>query len=487
MHAQQVIGGVVPDACGPPPAPPGFDVLLERLREVFARFPDRRTGKNKSYSMLDAALGAFAVFFAQSPSFLASQKAMQKARGLSNARTLFGMERVPTDNHVRTLLDAVPPETLHPALDALFDALGACGFLDGFHGFRGSRLVAFDGTTTHYSELIHCAGCTVRKHADGRTDYSHSALTPVLVRPGDPRAVPLRPEFVTPQDGHAKQDCEIAAAKRWLDQSADLYREEGVPTTYLGDDLYSHDPFCRKVLGRGEHFIFTCLAASHKTLYAWLALLEEGRDVRRAVRRVKNKEQHWEEWTVRHAADLPLIDDDKALRVNWLELVVRDEKGRETYRNTWITDWELTDEAAFEAAASGRARWTIENGNNNTLKTKGYHLEHNFGHGERHLANTLVAMNILAFLLHTCLDAADGAYRLVRAALPSRQTFFEHLRALTTYLCFPAWDALLDFMMQGLEIGPYESPPKPSPLPRRRRAPHQAATGVLCPDGAPPA
>jgi hypothetical protein len=167
--------------------------------------------------------------------------------------------------------------------------------------------------------------------------------------------------------------------------------------------------------------------------------------------------------------------------------VVRDEKGRETFRNAWITDWELTDGAAFEAAASGRARWTIENGNNNTLKTKGYHLEHNSGHGERHLANTLVAMNILAFLLHTCLDAADGAYRLVRAALPSRQTFFEHLRALTTYLCFPAWDALLDFMMQGLEIGPYEPPPKPPPLPRRRRTPPQAATGELCPDGAAPA
>jgi hypothetical protein len=487
VHAQQDIGGGVRGGGGPPPAPPGFDALVGRLREVFAGLPDRRTGKNKSYSMLDAALGAFAVFFAQSPSFLASQKAMQKSRGQSNARTLFGMDRVPSDNHVRALIDVAPPEKLHPAFDALFDALRACGFLDGFHGFRGSRLVALDGTQTHHSEAVHCKNCTVREHSGGRTTYSHSALTPVLVRPGDSRAVPLRPEFVVPQDGHDKQDCEIAAAKRWLDRDAGRYREEGAPTTYLGDDLYAHEPFCRKVLGRGEHFLFTCLAASHRTLYAWLALLEEGRDVRTAVRRVKNKEQHWEEWTVRHAADLPLTDGGKALRVNWLELVVRDGKGRETYRNAWITDWALDDGAAFEAAASGRARWNIENGSNNTLKTKGYHLEHNFGHGELHLSNTLVAMNILAFLLHTCLDAADGAYRLVRAALPSRQTFFEHLRALTTYLCFPTWDALLDFMMQGLEIGPYEPPPKPPSPPRRRRTPRQAATGGLRPDGAPTA
>jgi hypothetical protein len=38
---------------------------------------------------------------------------------------------------------------------------------------------------------------------------------------------------------------------------------------------------------------------------------------------------------------------------------------------------------AVDMAASGRARWVIENGNNNVLKTKGYHLEHNFGHGHQ--------------------------------------------------------------------------------------------------------
>jgi hypothetical protein len=472
---------------GGSPPQSSFDALVEEIRTVFAGFRDRRTGSNKRYAMLDASMGAFSVFFTQSPSFLAHQLAMQKARGRSNAGTLFQMRKVPVDVHVRTLLDTVPAESAYPAIDAVFEAIGASGSLDGFRGFRGSRLVAMDGTQTHYSEKIHCRNCTVRKHSDGRTSYSHTVLTPVLVAPGETRAVPLRMEFVTPQDGHDKQDCEIAAAKRWLDRDADRYRLADAPTTYLGDDLYAHEPFCRRVLGRGEHFIFTCLAASHKTLYAWLALLEEGLDVRTSVRRVKNKEQHWEEWTVRHAADLPLADGEKALRVNWLELVVRDAQGRETFRNAWITDWELADGSAFGAAASGRARWNIENGNNNTLKTKGYHLEHNFGHGKENLACLLVALNILAFLLHTLLDANDGAYRTVRAALPTRKTFFEHLRALTTYICFPSWSAMLDFMMRGLEVGPYEPPPKPPPLPRRRRAPRQAAKDGLCPDGAAPA
>ena len=456
---------------GEGPAAGTFDALMGRIREVFSGLHDRRTGRNTRYSMLDAALGAFAVFFTQSPSFLAHQSAMQKARGQSNARTLFLMDKVPTDAHIRTLLDAVPPDAVFPALDAVLEAMEADGLLEAFRGFRNSRLVALDGTQTHHSGKVHCKNCAVRKHADGRTDYAHTALTPVLVAPGDPRAVPLRPEFVVPQDGHDKQDCEIAASKRWLDRDADRYRLAYAPTTYLGDDLYAHDPFCRKVLARGEHFIFTCLAASHKALYAWVGLLEEGKDVRTVEQRVLNKDKHWETRTVRHASGVPLTDAEDALRVNWLELVVRDKDGDETYRNAWITDWDITDADAHAAAESGRARWAIENGNNNTLKTKGYHLEHNFGHGEDNLSNVLVALNILAFLLHTHLDAADGAYRMVRAALPTRKTFFEHLRALTTYLCFPSWPALLDFMMRGLEIGPYEPPPKPEKRRRRTRTP----------------
>jgi hypothetical protein len=39
--------------------------------------------------------------------------------------------------------------------------------------------------------------------------------------------------------------------------------------------------------------------------------------------------------------------------------------------------------------------------------------------------------------------------------LPTRKTFFDDLRALTRYLLFASWDSLLDFMMRGLEIGPY--------------------------------
>ena len=89
-----------------------FDQLIGRLRQCVAAFPDPRTGRNKKYTMEDIALGAFSVFYTQSPSFLAQQKAMQQHKGRSNAQTLFQLEEIPTDNHIRDTLDAVPPEAL---------------------------------------------------------------------------------------------------------------------------------------------------------------------------------------------------------------------------------------------------------------------------------------------------------------------------------------------------------------------------------------
>ena len=152
---------------------------------------------------------------------------------------------------------------------------------------------------------------------------------------------------------------------------------------------------------------------------------------------------------------MPLADGEDALKVNWCELTVTNAEGKVLYCNGFITDFKISESNVAAIVASGRARWKIENENNNTLKTKGYHLEHNFGHGKKHLASFLAALNILAFLYHTFLSFTDQNYRLIRAVLPTRKTFFDDLRALTRYLLFGSWDALLDFMMAGLEIGPY--------------------------------
>lgn len=85
---------------------------MSYLEEAIGEFPDRRTGENTQYSLRDSALGAFSVFFSQSPSFLSDQQSMHKSKGSSNATTIFGIDKIPTDNWIRTLLDPVPSSCL---------------------------------------------------------------------------------------------------------------------------------------------------------------------------------------------------------------------------------------------------------------------------------------------------------------------------------------------------------------------------------------
>jgi hypothetical protein len=81
------------------------------------------------------------------------------------------------------------------------------------------------------------------------------------------------------------------------------------------------------------------------------------------------------------------------------------------------------------------------------LKTKGYHLEHNFGHGQEHLAACLLTLNLLAFLFHTVLQLVDASYQQIRQQRGTRRGFFQDILSLTKYLLFESWQQLIDFML----------------------------------------
>jgi len=152
--------------------------------------------------------------------------------------------------------------------------------------------------------------------------------------------------------------------------------------------------------------------------------------------------------------DVGLRSGDDALSVNWYDMTVVNAKtGEQLYYNSCITNHRLTADNVLAVARAGRGRWKIENENNNVLKTKGYHLEHNFGHGKQYLAAFMLSLNLLAFLFHTVLEWSDDRYALLRKALARRQTFFQDIQALTRYMVFDSWDHLMDFMIQGLKLG----------------------------------
>jgi hypothetical protein len=201
--------------------------LLNRLEQVSHGFPDTRTGgPNPRYEITDAALGALAVFFTQEASFLAHQTAMKLAKGRSNAERLFALHALPSDNQIRNLLDPVSPKHLWPIYRYVFPALDGAGVLQRYRSHARQLLVVMDGTQYFSSKTIHCPNCSQRVLSNGQTQYFHSVLTPVVVQAGNPHVLALKPEFIVPQDGHEKQDSEITAAKRWLEQHGDFYARQ---------------------------------------------------------------------------------------------------------------------------------------------------------------------------------------------------------------------------------------------------------------------
>jgi len=402
--------------------------------------------------MEDAALSAFSVFFTQTPSFLSYQRMMQGSKGKNNAQSLFGVHQIPTDNHIRGLLDPVKPEEIFPIFEEILETLEQQGQLKPFRSLANRLLVALDGTEYFSSTQIHCPECSTRQMKSGKTHYFHRVVTPVIVCPGQAQVIPLVPEFIVPQDGHDKQDCEHAAAKRWLTQYGQRYSALNV--TILGDDLYCHQPLCQKILAEKLHFILVCRPESHPTLYASL----EGVNLPTlTTKRWTGKVE--ETYTYRYLNGVPLRGGEDALLVNWCELTVSRPDGKGVYKNSFATNHTIADDTVADLVLAGRTRWKVENENNNTLKTKGYNLEHNFGHGKQHLASFLATLNILSLLFHTLLELLDQNYKLLRAHLPTRKTFFDDLRALTRYLYFDSWNHLLTFMLQGLEL---EIPPNTS-------------------------
>lgn len=420
--------------------------LLSMLTAELDDLPDeRKPSNNTKYKVREALLSAFSVFFMQSRSFLDHQRLMKSHKGRDNASSLLGIEEIPCDNQIRNLLDPVAASNIKGVFDSIYQYLEQTGSLKTYSCLSGEQLVVLDGTEYFSSKKIHCPRCSHRNHRNGSTTYFHSVVTPILVAPGVSQVICLEPEFVRPQDGHHKQDCENAAAKRWI--KAHPRSNQETPITLLGDDLYCNQPICETAQDAGYHFIFVCKRTSHQELYEWVDYLERIDEIKTLTKfEIRGRKRLSYEY--RYLNRVPLRANEPVKLVNWCEIKVTDTgNGKTLYYNTFATCHQINDENLPEIVHAGRTRWKVENEGNNVLKTKGYHLEHNFGHGQDNLCELLVSLNLLAFLFHTTLDLFHRTYQEVRALLVIRETFFQDIRTLTSYLWFESWQALFEFML----------------------------------------
>jgi hypothetical protein len=292
----------------------GFKSLIATLDSATAGMKDPRQKSNATaYSLRDAVLGGFSAFFMQSDSFLDYQRQLHSRHGRDNVQSLFGVEKIPSVEQIRNILDQQPAERLFAVFKSVYQALEQGGYLQRFEVLDKHLLIALDGTEYYSSQKVSCPCCLTRQSRNGQITYSHKAILPVIVSPEQTSVISLPPEFIEPQDGQTKQDCEQNAAKRWLQTHADLF--QGRSVTLLGDDLYSRQPTCETALSEGFSFIFVCLPESHGVLYDWIDFQAGKGHLKTYVQshRGGKTDEHWQ---YRYLTDVPLTGDPEHLSVN---------------------------------------------------------------------------------------------------------------------------------------------------------------------------
>ena len=94
--------------------------------------------------------------------------------------------------------------------------------------------------------------------------------------------------------------------------------------------------------------------------------------------------------------------------MNFVQLTVFNDEGKQTFRCSWVSDLEITETNVEKLIRGARSRWKIENEGFNTLRNHGYHLEHNFGHGKHYPSEAFFVLNLWAFFMHLILVHRPG-------------------------------------------------------------------------------
>jgi len=425
--------------------------IITILREEFKKLPDKRGTKHLIYTIEDIAAAAFSVFYFQSKSWLDFQRNMLGKTGKSNAKSLFDIDHIASDNHIRDVLDNISVEKLQGIFDKIYRFILEKETLKEYEYFENTLLVLIDGTHYHSSKNIHCSHCQtkIKSNAKGEEyiEYYHSAITPIIAHPKRNKIFSLFPEVISNKDGEDKQDCEINASKRWLD------REHLIAKHYklllLGDDLYCKTSLIKKTREKQHNYIFVCKESSHKKMYETINYIEKLGEVdSKAVTR-RNKSQKKESYNYKYLNSVNLTGDNDSILVNWCSVEVKDEKDKVIYSGAFATDYTIDEHNVEKIVEAGRTRWKIENENNNVLKTGGYNLDHNFGHGKKGLSEFLFTLNIISFLTHTICLEHDKGYKELYALINNRKTFFGHITTFTTFFYISDWNTLWNTMIDG--------------------------------------
>lgn len=398
------------------------DALYRFVRSTFRAVTDRRPAP--TIPLGDALMAGFAVFALKMPSLLAFDD--QRRNDEANLRSLFGLQHVPSDTQMRTILDEVDPQQLRPAFTDIFRQLQRGKALEPFVFFQGHYLLALDGTSYFSSEKIHCASCLEKKSRNGQISYSHQMLGAALVHPDIKEVIPICPEPIIKQDGDTKNDCERNASCRFFEH----FRREHpkLPVIVIADALSANAPMIADLREHDMHFILNIKPGSHGFLFEQMRNASETGQARVLTLVADDGTLHHYRWLEKASLNESNADVMVAMIEYW-EIPPKGSK-RPMRHFSWVTDLPTSEEIVPILVRGGRARWHIENETFNTLKNQGYHFDHNFGHGAKNLSVVFALLMMLAFLVDQTMQLCDDLFQAALKHARRKIRFWEKIRSL---------------------------------------------------------
>jgi hypothetical protein len=259
-----------------------------------------------------------------------------------------------------------------------------------------------------------------------------------IVHPEQSNVIPLCPENIQNGDGSGNNDCERNAAKRFMEN---FKREHPhLKVILLGDGIASNAPYIRLAKQNSMKYIFGAKPGDHKALFDAIEASEDTQ-----YYEVPDDKGFLHQF--RYLNDVALNKSNPDVRVNFLEYMQTDPKGKEN-RFSWVTDIQITQNNAFMIMRGGRPRWKIENETFNTLKNLGYNFEHNYGHGKKYLSTVLRHLMMLAFLIDQTQEIACSLFQTVKKRTSTKRNLWETLRVLFQRIRIVSWERLYRLMAQ---------------------------------------
>jgi|TARA_B110000967_G_C18824927_1_gene530810 hypothetical protein len=417
------------------------DKLIKLVRKGLKTVTDPRR-KNFTYEISTMLNLAFAMFHLKDSSLSSFQE--QYSVRAENLARVYGVKELPGNIALRESIDEVSPSELQALFKPQLDLLTKQEVFKQRQVLGKYTVISVDGTGHYCSGVKGCPQCMIKNHRNGKTTYYHQLLGAVAVHPNQSTVFPVACEPIIKQDGSTKNDCELNASKRIIPQIRNAMGDKKIIAVF--DALYINGPHIKALMKEKMSYII----GSKGQTYV---------DVQVEQLRKKNQLQSltWQtadkNCTANFTNKLILNGQHQEILTNYFEYIETDKKtGKSTFYSTWITDIPISLENVKELIDVARSRWKIENETFNTLKNQGYHLEHNYGHGKKHLATNFAILTFLAFLTDQIAQHLDKDFQEAKKVCKTFKSLWEKIRSVFYLLPTMSMNAIYRFIVKRRQV-----------------------------------